>query len=165
MVTSDVIIARQQRASCAVILPTTTATLHPAPCWVILLRMTSAPGWAILPRHTRSRHGIAARTARRFTYPLYFHTLPHSFAPLEKPTPAFSATSTLFAQNHPGGVPQLGSACRRHPSSFTETKATPSISSHSTFNFRLSTFLLLTTHFLPHSAILNACHDSHLPRP
>src|SRR6266705_7131870 len=35
-------------------------------------------------------------------YPLFFHTLAHSFAPLKTSTLLFSMASALFAKNHPG---------------------------------------------------------------
>jgi hypothetical protein len=35
-------------------------------------------------------------------YPLSFHALAHSFAPVKKPTPLFPNNCGLFAKNHPG---------------------------------------------------------------
>ncbi len=40
-------------------------------------------------------------------YPLFFHTLAHSFAPLKTSTLLFSTASALFAKNHPGGEGSL----------------------------------------------------------
>jgi hypothetical protein len=60
------------------------------------------PRMRILGEHRESKDSSPLFLSRRFTYPLYTHTLAHSFALNRKSSPLFSEDCALFAKNHPG---------------------------------------------------------------
>src|SRR6266704_2190313 len=102
--------------------PTAPFPLSPFPA-TLPKKLSVTPVFATLPRPPGGGILRANRLSILFPashppiplscYPLFFHTLAHSFAPLKTSTLLFSTASALFAKNHPGGE---GSLLEKKPS-------------------------------------------------